>query len=315
LRSGEDNGERVSLTRLGDTFYVEGTPRWTDAATISHAASSGFFRNGHWLHETTNSVSAPHINRWSAADITTHRILGFQDAWKVLRWIPIASDAGAVEELARQSEAWAWHWYDHTHLPRYAGAWTLMPEAATHLIAVTPQRQAESKQRGEDETRFNSADFANFRTWTNSRWRESGFSLYGSEPWSDGSGGVWFFRVREVEVLFADGHRQLIPLDAGLVDRYRLAIESPDAVWVASQETLTRFRLERDKDKRPSRWVKDRVFRLPAFGLGFAGPWITGENFYYVADSKLFHVTLTELKRASSGEYGGNNSRHEPPRQ
>jgi hypothetical protein len=158
---------------------------------------------------------------------------------------------------------------------------------------LEPARTETSRQRGEWETRYDSADFTAFRRWQDGQWRELPVSLYGSEPWEDGAGNVWLFRVREAEVLFADGRRQLIPLDAGYVDNYRLAIESPDAVWVASQESLTRFRLERDKDKRPSRWVKDRVFRLPAFGLGFAGPWIAGQHLYYGSAGKLFHLPLS----------------------
>ena len=68
--------------------------------------------------------------------------------------------------------------------------------------------------------------------------------------------------------MFSDGQRQLISLDAGTPKQFRMAVESADAVWVASQQSLRRFRLERDKDGRPSRWVADQTFCLPRFGVG-----------------------------------------------
>jgi hypothetical protein len=188
---------------------------------------------------------------------------------------------------------------NNTSLPRFTGGWMLTPGAAEHFQKAHILRVKEARDRGvsmpEIFPEYHSADMPAFRRWEDGKWRTIEQSLYGGEVWEDAAGGLWHFRVREAEVTFPDGRRQLIPLDAGTAKQFHLAVESEDAVWVASQQSLCRFCLERNECGRPSRWAGERVFRLPCFGVGFVGPWIAGESLYYLSAGKLFHVKMDEL--------------------
>ena len=268
-------------------------------------SSCGIFRDGQWIEQRDQggipprSDYEPIVNRLAGLDVRTHRLLGFVDGWKTLKWIPLASDAAGEEVIRKDSAAWAWCRMNNTPLPRFTGAWTLTPDAAEHLQKVRPQRVEEARRHGESVPEvfpeYRSDDLPSWRRWESGKWRRIDQPLYGVEVWEDAAGGVWQFRVREAEVTFPDGRRQLIPLDAGLAGQFRLAVESADAVWVASQQSLRRFRLKRDAQGRPSRWAADRRFRLPRLGADFGGPWIAGESLYYVSGGRLFRAPLDEL--------------------
>ena len=286
-------------------------------------SSCGIFRDGQWIERRDQGGLGPQrdyepiVHRLAGLDVRKHRLLGFVDGWKTLKWIPLDPDASDGEVIREDSDAWAWCYMNNTPLPRFTGAWTLTPEAAQHLLDVQPQRVEEARRHGESVPEvfpeYRSADLPSWRRWESGKWRTIDQSLYGVEVWEDGAGGAWHFRVREAEVTFSDGRRQLIPLDAGVAGQFRLAVESADAVWVASQQSLRRFRLERDAQGRPSRWLADRPFRLPRFGVGFAGPWIAGESLYYVSGGKLFRAPLDEFNSPATASAPGAESNGTSP--
>lgn len=288
--------ERLSLLRMGDTFYLEERfqGKW-------RMARSALRRDGQWIEWREQQLKPdgftdynyqPLLNRITAIDASRQRVLTFADDCKVLKWQALASADSSTEELARQSKSWAWYWFNQTQMPRFTKAWTLTPAAATTLASATPNPVGEAE--------YQSANLPNFRCWEDGRWRETGVSLYGSDTWEDGNGDLWLFRVREAEVLFRDGRRQLIPLDAGFFSCNRLAIESPHAVWVASQQTVTRFELV------GTRWQARSVLRLPDYGEGFIGPWIVQNDFYYISHGTLYHTTLATLARLAEPRRIGN---------
>ncbi len=296
-----DDYEQAWFLRMGDTFYVE-------EALFKHVGngsgmyrSSGIFRAGQWIEQREQGGFGdrqyePVVNRLVDLDLPTHRLLGFVDGWKTLKWIPLASDACRGEVLRTDSDAWAFRCTNSTSLPRFTGAWTLTPDAAEHFRRVRPQRLEEARNHGytppEVYAAYSSDDMPAWRRWQGGKWRTIDRSFCGGTVWEDAAGGVWHFRVREAEVTFPDGRRQLVPLDAGTPERFRMAIESADAVWVASQQSLCRFCLQRDMQGRPVRWTAEPPFRLPRFGVDFAGPWIAGGGLYYISAGKLFHCPV-----------------------
>ena len=307
-----DHYEQVYFIRMGDALYVHEAVYKRIGGGCGMFSSCGIFRDAQWIERRDQGGFGPNRNyqpivtRLAGLDLRTHRLLGFVDGCKTLKWIPMAPDAtGGEEVIHKDSVAWAWYWMNNTSLPRFTGAWTLTPEVAEHLREVRPQRVEEARKHGESVPEafpeYRSADMPSSQRWEDGKWRRIDQSLYGVAVWEDGAGGVWQFRVREAEVTFSDGRRQLIPLDAGIPGQFRLAVESPGAVWVASQQSLRRFRLERDAPGRPTRWLADRTFRLPRFGVGFAGPWIAGESLYYVSGGVLYISSRRDLVAATPG--------------
>jgi len=295
----EDDEERLRLLRVGDTFYLEEKYREHQDGWL--LARSALRRDGAWIEQHQQQRRAdgspergyqPLLNRITAIDSARQRVLTFADNWMALRWVSLAGDGANTETLVQQPKQWAWYWLNQTTMPRFTKAWTLTPAAADRFASATPNPVGEAE--------YQSADLPNFRGWENGQWRETDVSLYGSDVWEDGNGGLWLFRVREAEVLFRDGRRQLIPLDAGTFLRYRLAIESPEAVWVTAEQSLTRFSLVRGQ------WTPVSVYRLPRFGEDFDGPWIVGDDVYYTVGAALHHTTLQELARAAARRRIGN---------
>ncbi len=298
--------ERSWLIRLGDSFYVQEVVFHRFENGSGYFNTAGIFRAGQWVKRADERLGRepfrPIVNRIAGIDPATHRILGFTNNWKDLAWIPIASDAPDAQTLERHEIPWAWTWYNQTSRPRMDGAWTLTPKVAERLIEMAPKRKEEAAARGSDvpsvDARYLSDDMPGFRRWTGGGWREVPHTLYGGKAWEDAADGVWHVRVREASVTFPDGRSQLIPLDAGLPDQYRLAIESADAVWLASAHSLTRFRLEQGVEGK--QWIPDRRLRLPRFGATFAGPWIIGRDMYYTSAGELFHLPLQQAMESAS---------------
>jgi hypothetical protein len=96
-------------------------------------------------------------------------------------------------------------------------------------------------------------------------------------------------------VHFSGGKSQIIPLDACAVDHARLAVESTEAVWITTQQSLWRFVLTRDVKGNPLKWTPERRFSLQRFAFHMTGPWICGRDVYYIAGDKLYHATMGEL--------------------
>lgn len=296
-----DEHDPICLIRLGDTFYVQESRHRRHGNGSGMWAICSIIRDGRTVKRQEGSFGhyRPIVERLVGADARTGRLLGFVEDCKTLKWIPLASNAADDEVVCGGSDWWGWCWRSRTALPRMAGVWTLTPAASEQMRAVTPERVEEARRRGVSAPdvfpAYRSADLPAWRRWDHGQWRTISQSLYGSELSEDGAGCLWVFREREVEIFFPGGSRQIIPLDAGAPGLFHLAIESPEAVWVASQQSLKRFRLERDTQDQPAHWTANGTFRLPNLGVGFVGPWIAGEDFYYVCNKRLFQTTLEEL--------------------
>ena len=301
---GGDYYDRSFLVRLGDTFYLqEETWRHRDNG-VGSQNSSGCFRDGNWLEKRDEAAPAayqPIINRLVGVDVASHRLLGFQGDYKELRWIPLASDATGGEQLVdRGDNSWAFYWVNHTPQPRFEGAWMMTPQANEKWQKIHARRVEDARKKGASSPDFDVAyqsdDFASFQSWTDGKWQTLESSLYGGEPWTDRLGNIWHFRVREAMVHAPGGRQQLLPLDAGIVEQYRLTIQSSGAVWITTQNTLCLYVLQKDKTHPGQmQWTLGCRFALPQFGVGFAGPWVAGDHFYYVSDRKLYHLSLRQL--------------------
>jgi hypothetical protein len=320
--------EPMWLVRLGDGFYFRERRYKKDVSSRVDAA--GIMQDGKFVRKHQTAMHPQHppaaiVNRIVDLDVKTGRLLGFTDGWRALTWIPIASTAADLQIVDRRDDAWAWRWTDRTHAPRFTGAWCLTRAAVEHIKKIKPARIAEAEARGSDspehDMRYRSADFKAMRRWTADGWRVLNQSMYGGAIWHDGAGGLWHMRVREAGVTFADGRRQVVGLGAGYISRYRLAIESPAAVWVAGRSHLERFELAKAHDAaeaheaaeahdahdadnaheaaeaveaRPT-WRRTHRFRLPRIGADFAGPCITGGYIYWQSDTKLHAAPLAAL--------------------
>lgn len=300
--SGEHYDE-VWLIRAGESFYVE------DSIYVETPNSSGtverslLMRKGQWVEQRERGFGdekyEPLLCRMVGLDARSKRVLAFQDSYKTLRWLDLAG-GGASRDILGLKTAWAWRMFNKTHLPRFDGSWTLTPEAARRLVAINDEYVKAAAKRGveldEDDIEYKSEDLPAFRRWDGGKWRTINHSLVGASVFEDAAGGVWQFESRRATVTFADGREQAIPLDAGHAEDFRLAVESPDAVWVASLESLWRMSLVRDAAGKPWRWEVSRRFRLPRCGLDFAGPWIAGSSMYYLSHGTLYHVALRDVR-------------------
>ncbi len=301
--TGGDNWEKVWFVRVGESFYVE------DYIDVQRNNGGGrvdrsmLMRKGKWVEERQHSIGSgkdwePLLNRLIDLDANSGRVLAFQESWKTLRWVDLAK-GGPAEDIQSLQRGWAWRHLNRTHLPRFAGSWMMTPPAGKRWAKLYDQRIEASRKRGiELDTcflKYKSDDFAAFRRWDGGKWRSLNHSIYGTAIFQDAAGGVWQFCSRHAKVSFPGRPDQTIPLDAGHAEDFRLVIESPDAVWVASQESLWRLGLVRDATDKPMRWEVTKQFRLPRGGLKFAGPWIAGRSLYYLSNSALHHVALGDL--------------------
>ncbi|MBI5723506.1 MAG: hypothetical protein HZA50_06070 [Planctomycetes bacterium] len=294
---------RSAMIRLGDAFYIEEMLDIREDKYKGSRNTSGIFCDGKWLEYRRAPLNKSEdyrqiTDRLAGFDARARRLVGFQDGWSSLKWIDVMSGGRKTETLAKHDSAWAWCWVNHTSLPRFTTAWTMTPEAAETFLKVEPKRKEETKERNRVpgvEDIYLSGDMPAFRSWKDGGWHVVNHTLFGGAVWEDGAGNVWHFRVREAEVFFADGSSQLIPLDCGTVEQFRLAVESPDAVWVASQQSLWRFLLVQSGSGKSWKYMPERRFRLPQIGFNFSGPWISGKNVYYASGSNLYHSLLKDL--------------------
>jgi hypothetical protein len=298
--------ERLSFLRMGGTFHIHDFDDVQVRGGGGRVERDSLFRDGGWVETHSTHIGLegkgepePFLGRLVDLDPNSHRVLGFQGNWKTLRWIPMTGDAAKAEDLLTLDQAWAWVHFNKTHLPRFTGAWTMTPDAARRWAKLYDQRVRETADKGIQPadffTEYQTDDFAAFRRWRGGQWRTLDHSLYGTEVFEDEAGGVWQFCAREATVSLPGGRDQLIALDGGGAGDFRLAVETPDRVWVASRQSLWQFSLARDASGRPLRWEGDRRFRLPRNGLHFAGPWVVGKHLYYVSAGSLYCVALDEL--------------------
>ena len=301
-----DYYEQACLIRLGDAFYAQGCIYKREGGGCGDVNWSGIFRGGRWVRFVQDHIGAgddppPLIDRIAGVDARTGRLLGFTDGCKTLRWLAVADGAGDETLYSHRTPA-AWRWTDRTRLPRYDAHWILTDDARRHWLRVHTEREAASKAAGrKDEydnwrVDYTSDDFLSARRWNGGRWRTLKASLYGGQVYEDATGGVWHLRMREAEVHPPGaGASQIVPLDACAIGQARLAVESREAVWVLTQQSLWRFVLQRDEPFGPPRWRAERRFGLQRFAFRVTGPWICGRDLYYQVGDKLFHASLAEL--------------------
>ncbi|MEX0774931.1 MAG: hypothetical protein WD042_04350 [Phycisphaeraceae bacterium] len=298
--------ERAWLIRMGDGFYLEEQVYERFRNGAGSYERSGLYRAGQWVKQDRERPQGrdtyqPVINRVMGLDVRTHRVLGYCDRWKTLKWVALASDSAPEETVASGATPWAWCWFDQSPLPRFTGAWGLAPAALDHFYKAQQQRRAEAEARGSEmpdfDARYHKQDFQTMRRWRQGRWRELNQSMYGGAVWEDAAGGVWHMRTREAQIILGDGSEQLLPLDAGSLDQYRLVIESKIAVWVASQTALVRYELAPDEQDGKHMWQARQRFALPRLGVHFAGPWVARNNLYWMSGDTLYAAPLATLRQ------------------
>jgi len=241
------------------------------------------------------------IGRFMGVDVKSGRMLAFGEDCRVLSWMPMGGEEN--EMIEEREVGWAWQWRNKMGAPRFNGAWGLTSAAAESVEKVKTLRDEETKRRGDIpqlDTEYRDADMASFRKWDGEEWREMTGAFFGSAVWEDQTGGIWLFRVREVEIIHRGGRRQWLPMDAGMMWQYRLEMESERkgaAAWVVSSETLRRYELVAGGDGQEN-WHETNRLRLPRFGMQFAGPWIVGERMYWVQAGTLCCEHLDVLKKS-----------------
>lgn len=289
------------LARVGDAFYVAATVPGNDGG--SHEFS-GVFEQG-WLQRQSSAAGrndyAPYLNRVLALDTDSRQVLAFRNRWQDVRWMSLIRGEG--ELLDSGPSAWAWCWKDQTAKPRLEHGWFLTSSARDHYLKVKPDRVEDAFRAGspapEVYAEYEGEDFAAIRSWRKGEWRERDVSPHGAAIFHDNAGNDWFLRLREAEVISPKGESELLPLGAGLPPFYRLAPADDGSVWIASQHTLTQYaRLEDSSGK--FAWQPRRTLALPAMGLGFDGPWITGDDLYYLSGRSLYHIKLSALQQPAS---------------
>jgi len=285
---------RKFLIRLGDGVYFrEDRIVATDDGKRSKDRS-GIYRAGKPFkvnREEEKDDYRPMINRVMDVDAKTGRILGFVGSYLDFEWIAIDSNA-KDEHLSHGSPAWAWHRANFTTWPYYDSSWGLTERSRDHMHAARDKRKVAA---GDDYVEYLDSEFIEMQRWTEDGFRVLPRSLYGSSIWEDASGGVWQMRVRETGITYADGRYEILPLEAGELEQYRLVIESESAVWVAGQSHVVRYTTARDDDGRTV-WRAAQRYRLPRLGSGFAGPWIAGDHLYWLSNGTLFGRPVSELR-------------------
>jgi hypothetical protein len=287
---------RLYLSRLDDTLYAQGSRFTRQGAGAGWTEWSGIFRNGKWVKLAEERLFGggtykPIVVLFSGLDVNTGRFLCFTRGYTGLQWLGMT--AGAKSEiLYRDKHSAAWSWSNRTDYPRMERHWILTDEARAHLANIESKRGDGDE---ESDVEYESDDFLSFRRWSGGKWDVVRGSFFGGNVHEDRSGCVWHLRVREAEVHFSDGRSQVIPLDACAIDYARLTVESTEAVWITTQQSLWRFVLTRDVKGNPLKWTPERRFSLQRFAFHITGPWICGRDVYYVAGDKLFHVTMDEL--------------------
>jgi hypothetical protein len=293
--------ERAVLARIGNAIYVKGQEYKTDRHGGGFLSFSGLRRKGDWALMSRAGFgqhdAKPLFGRLFGLDPSAGKALVFSGDYLTAGWYDLNSND--IAAIATCEQEWAWYWPNLTASPRIEGAWWLTPQAGAYLVTVAARRQAENTDAGREpwDIEMREDDFLAFWRWRDGEWRMLPYSLWGGCVWEDASGSVWHMRVREACVYFEDGRRQIIPLDAGALMDYRLVVESKNAVWVASAQSLTRFVLTRDARGRPLQWRADQraSYALPMLGAYFQGPWICGSNVYWCSGSTLYHAELSAL--------------------
>ncbi len=293
--------DRLWLGRLGDGFVVAETCYKTFDTGCRLLNRCGIRRKGEWTERAEEQLGRKGrnlpFNRPVGADPETGRLLAYTDGCTKLQWLPIASDAEPAEELVSLSVAFAWQWFDGSEQPRMDGAWILADEVARNWEKTRAKHEEEAREAGVEPYShpYSSDDFPAFRRWHDGQWQQLKRSVYGSQSCDGPAGDVWMLRVGEAEVVFPDGHSQLIETDAMIGWWSRLEAESDDAVWLTTQCSLTRYQLLRDAEGAPTGWRPTHRFGLQSVGFEFKGPWISGDDFYYVSDGSVYHTTLEKL--------------------
>ena len=294
--------ERVWLIRVKDGLCMAESFYERRGNGAGQVQACGIFRKGRWHRYITHGQwirgkSKPFFDRPVGIDCASGRMLAYANECTELRWIPVASDAKDDELVLTRPVAFAWTWANRTALPRLTGSWILTPQAADRWIKAYRARRPAAIKAGllDFEIEYESDELSAVRFWQYNQWRQVDASPYGGSLWEDDAGSVWHLRLREAAVQLPNGTRQTFPLDALHPYYARLAVESPEAVWIATAQSLWRMTLQRNALGQAKKWSVDRRFSQQQHGFGIAGPWLCGDHLYYVSGASLHHVRLSEL--------------------
>lgn len=288
--------EEVLLGRIGDGFVMQDAyfGEFNNASGRGGGIvnCTGIYRNDAWeFVEQIGEQKTPFspFDGLVGADVKTGRALAYADKGKKLQWIPVDSQSKPAETVLEMDKDFCWYWWDGLSAPRLTGAWILTEEAAKGFV----KKKAELEAKGDDDLEgLDSADTPAFRRWSNGKWETLNRSFSGSWACQDNAGRTWLLRTDEIEVFCPDGTSQLIPTDKMVGGQ--LAVESDDAVWLATDQSLWRLALEKDAAGK-AEWRFTHRFGLQSVAFDFAGPWIVGRDFYYASGGTLYYTTIDEL--------------------
>lgn len=303
--------ERAWFVRVGKSFYVKEEYYQRFSNGCGSIGSSGIYSGGGWKEYRRRNWGGsrayePIIGLPCGVDPARGRLLCFSNDYKTLMWKSMVNE-GKDRLLITGETPFAWWWLNRTELPRLTSAWIMNERTVAqyhkmHEIKLAEAKKANRKDDFDDwDIEYRSSDFGGFRRWNGNKWDEYDGSFYGGYVWEDHSGCIWHLRLREASVRLPDGRKQVFPLDACTVDIARLAVESKDAVWIATQQSLWRFALRRDGKGKCESWRAARVFNLQGLGYDFHGPWIAGPYMYYLSRGKLYRAKLSDMVGASGG--------------
>ena len=305
-----DIHEEGCLIRAGKSFYMAEKyyQRFSDGSgTIE---SSGIYSGGGWKEYrcTKWRVSGykPIMVRPCGVDPSRGRLLCFSNDYKTLMWKSMVKEDKDISLITAKAP-FAWWRSNRTELPRLTSAWILKHQVMAqydkmHEIKLAEARKAKGKDDVDEwDIKYRSSDVVGFRRWNGKSWDEYDGSFYGGYVWEDHSGCIWHLRLREASVRLPDGRKQVFPLDGSTLETARLAVESEDAVWIATQQSLWRFALRRDGKGKCESWRGARAFSLQGLSYDFHGPWIAGPYMYYLSRTKLYRTKLSDMVGASRG--------------
>lgn len=303
-----DDYERAYLIRAGKSFYLAEEYYQTFSKGSGTIESSGIYSGGGWKEyrctKWRDSTYKPIMVRPCGVDSARGRLLCFSNDYKTLMWKSMVKE-GKDTSLITAKEPFAWWRSNRTELPRLTSAWILKHQAMAQYDKMHEKKMEEARKANrkadvdEWDIEYRSSDIGGFRRWNGKSWDEYDGSFFGGYVWEDRSGCIWHLRLREASVRLPDGRKQVFPLDACTVDIARLAVESKDAVWIATQQSLWRFTLKRDGKGKCESWRGARLFNLQGLGYEFHGPWIVGPYMYYLSRGKLYRAKLSDMVGAS----------------
>lgn len=308
---------RAYLIRAGKSFYMAEQYYKRFSKGRGTVESSGIYSGGGWKEysctKTPGSNYKPIIVRPCGVDSARGRILCFSNDYKTLMWKSVVNE-DKDSSLITAKTPLACRWWNRTELPRLTSAWIMNQQAMAQNDKIHEMRMEEArKAKGKDDVNewdieYRSSDFGGFRRWNGKSWDEYDGSFFGGYVWEDHSGCIWHLRLREVSVRLPNGRKQVFPLDGSTLETARLAVESKDAVWIATQQSLWRFTLKRDGKGKCESWCAARVFSLQGLGYDFHGPWIVGPYMYYLSRRKLYRTKLSDMVGTSGGSGGSGAS-------